>query len=223
MNDLPWFRMYSEAVDDEKLRLLAFEDRWHFVAILCLKAQGTLDSGAPFLERRIATKLGLQPAQLDEVKRRLMEVSLIDTDYQPLKWGKRQFKSDHSAAERKRNQRDRERGRDSHDDVTTDDCDSLCLEQSRAETEQKQSRVEKRSTRLPDDFSLTDERRLVAEAERLPADRTFAKFCDYWRSAPGAKGRKLDWDATWRNWCRNDRDRGGVVTNKNSNDRAAIP
>jgi hypothetical protein len=64
-----------------------------------------------------------------------------------------------------------------------------------------------RATRLPDDFSLTSERILVAEAEKLPAERTFAKFCDYWRSAAGAKARKHDWDATWRNWCRSEADR----------------
>lgn len=29
-----------------------------------------------------------------------------------------------------------------------------------------------------------------------------AKFVDYWRGAPGAKGRKTDWPATWRNWMR---------------------
>lgn len=29
-----------------------------------------------------------------------------------------------------------------------------------------------------------------------------AKFCDYWNSMPGQKGVKLDWPATWRNWCR---------------------
>jgi hypothetical protein len=33
------------------------------------------------------------------------------------------------------------------------------------------------------------------------------KFRDYWRAKPGAGGRKLDWDATWRNWCRNAEDR----------------
>jgi len=30
-----------------------------------------------------------------------------------------------------------------------------------------------------------------------------AKFRDYWNSQPGQKGVKLDWAATWRNWCRN--------------------
>jgi hypothetical protein len=30
-------------------------------------------------------------------------------------------------------------------------------------------------------------------------------FRDYWIAAAGAKGRKADWDATWRNWIRNQR------------------
>jgi hypothetical protein len=81
-----------------------------------------------------------------------------------------------------------------------------------------------RATRLPTDFQLTDERRLVAEAERLPAERTFAGFVDYWRAAAGAKARKLDWDATWRTWCRRavDMKTGGGVPNgdrRNSTER----
>jgi hypothetical protein len=36
------------------------------------------------------------------------------------------------------------------------------------------------------------------------------QFVDYWTSVPGAKGRKLDWAATWRNWMRKaHQDRGG--------------
>lgn len=27
-------------------------------------------------------------------------------------------------------------------------------------------------------------------------------FVDYWRGVPGARGRKRDWNATWRNWIR---------------------
>lgn len=63
-----------------------------------------------------------------------------------------------------------------------------------------------RATRIPEDFELTPERRIVAEAETLPADRTFAQFVDHWRSASGSKARKVDWDATWRNWCRREAD-----------------
>lgn len=61
--------------------------------------------------------------------------------------------------------------------------------------------------RLPQSFELTEERRKVAIGERIDPDRTFAKFCDHWKSASGARARKSDWDATWRNWCRTDADR----------------
>lgn len=44
MSNMPRFRAYTEMVDDEKLRLLAFEDRWHYVALLCLKGQGVIAS-----------------------------------------------------------------------------------------------------------------------------------------------------------------------------------
>jgi hypothetical protein len=32
-------------------------------------------------------------------------------------------------------------------------------------------------------------------------------FKDYWIAQPGAKGRKTDWQATWRNWIRKSRER----------------
>jgi uncharacterized protein YdaU (DUF1376 family) len=38
-------------------------------------------------------------------------------------------------------------------------------------------------------------------------EATFAGFTDYWRACPGAKGRKSDWFATWRNWCRREAER----------------
>lgn len=58
------------------------------------------------------------------------------------------------------------------------------------------------ATRLPVDFGLTPERRAIAEAEKADPEREFAQFTDHFRAAPGVKGRKNDWDATWRNWCR---------------------
>lgn len=106
---LPWFRAYTEMIDDEKLRLLAFEDRWHFIALLCLKGQGLLDEGGPLLMRKVGVKLGLDTRTLEEVARRLAEVGLIDQDsLQPLAWDKRQMKSD-SSAERVKAYRERKK------------------------------------------------------------------------------------------------------------------
>lgn len=64
-----------------------------------------------------------------------------------------------------------------------------------------------RATRLPGDWTLTPERRAIAEAERVDPERTFAKFTNHWKSASGAKARKVDWEATWRNWCMTENDR----------------
>ncbi|AXE31610.1 hypothetical protein DK842_17905 [Chromobacterium phragmitis] len=97
--NLPWLRLYTEMVDDEKLRLLAFEDRWHYVALLCLKGSGLLDDAcsADLKQRRVAVKLGLSVREVEEVARRLAEVELIDRDtLQPLGWEGRQFPSDKS-------------------------------------------------------------------------------------------------------------------------------
>lgn len=45
----------------------------------------------------------------------------------------------------------------------------------------------------------------AAEAERIAES-----FRDYWHAAPGQKGVKLDWSATWRNWIRTEAQRRGV-------------
>lgn len=60
-----------------------------------------------------------------------------------------------------------------------------------------------RGTRLPDDFPLAAE--MIAWArENTPTCgiSDHDAFCDYWRAVPGAKGKKLDWISTWRNWMR---------------------
>lgn len=104
---MKWFRMYIEAVDDEKLRLLAFEDRWHFVALLCCKGAGILDRKDHLTRRKVALKLGLSEREIDEVARRLAEVGLIDQEtLEPLAWAHRQYESD-TSTERVREYRKR--------------------------------------------------------------------------------------------------------------------
>lgn len=97
----PWFRLYTETIDDEKLGLLAFEDRWHFIAILCLKGKGLLDSerDRELLGRKVAFKLGVTVQELENITRRLSRMGLIDADtLQPLAWDDRQMHSDSSTA-----------------------------------------------------------------------------------------------------------------------------
>lgn len=110
MKSQPWLRLYTDIIDDEKLGLLAFEDRWHFMALLACKGRGLLDrdESPELMRRKIALKLGLVVRELDEVARRLSEVGLIDREtLQPLAWDKRQFNSDNST-ERVRAYRERQ-------------------------------------------------------------------------------------------------------------------
>lgn len=110
MKKLPWFRAYTEMVDDEKLRLLAFEDRWHFVALLCLKGQGVLSNEDPLMMRKVAVKLGIDARTLEDVARRLAEVGLIDQEtLQPLNWDSRQMSSDTDPTNAERQRRYRKR------------------------------------------------------------------------------------------------------------------
>lgn len=65
----------------------------------------------------------------------------------------------------------------------------------------------KTGTRVPDPFPLTDDlltwvRTDCPDVPRSEHDR----FMDFWRGQPGAKGRKVDWPATWRNWMRRTQD-----------------
>jgi len=63
-----------------------------------------------------------------------------------------------------------------------------------------------RATRLPANFIPDESLRAWFAAEQLhhvvDVRTEHAKFVDYWLGAPGVKGRKHDWPATWRNWMR---------------------
>lgn len=66
----------------------------------------------------------------------------------------------------------------------------------------------KKGHRLPDDFEPDSE---LIEWAREHAPTTsradHEQFVDYWRGVPGAKGRKVDWRATWRTWMRREHER----------------
>ena len=68
-----------------------------------------------------------------------------------------------------------------------------------------------RATRLPTDWQPTEEMIEFCKTERpeLQIKAVADSFRDYWVSVAGAKGRKADWLATWRNWVRNQRTQSG--------------
>jgi len=93
-----WFRTYAEIINDPKLLLIAPSDRWYFIGILAMKCSAVLDKTPPEkLDRVICQQLRLTNDEWNECSRRLRDEGLIDSDYQPINWNKRQFKSDTSS------------------------------------------------------------------------------------------------------------------------------
>lgn len=86
-------------------------------------------------------------------------------------------------------------------------------------TANRQETEEARASRLPKNWALPDEwGKWAVENHGWSGAHTMHVaecFRDYWIAKPGKDGRKTDWEATWRNWCRNQRGngaaKGGVV------------
>ncbi len=62
----------------------------------------------------------------------------------------------------------------------------------------------KQATRLTIEFDLPEHWRqwTLNTCPGLKPATVAEEFRDYWIAQPGQKGVKLDWFATWRNWCR---------------------
>lgn len=101
--------------------------------------------------------------------------------------------------------------RDQTDDASPDgsadseDPDSFPAEQERPKAKARAS-DSSRGSRLPDDWVLPKawgewavaEAGWTADEIRREADR----FHDHWKAQSGQRGRKADWQSTWRNWIR---------------------
>lgn len=190
-----WFRFYTEFAFDPKVQLLSETLQRRFMMLLCCAAAGITPTTSV---SQVNFVLRIPVSEIDETRSTLVAAGLIDDTWFPTNWDKRQYQSDSSTS---RVQRFRKLKEERFNAVTETPSEQSRTEQSRTE------QIRARATRLPDDFTLTPERVEIAKTEGCDPERTFAKFTDYWRAASGAKARKVDWDATWRNWCRNDHDR----------------
>jgi hypothetical protein len=226
-----WFRHYSGMMRDEKLVSVAVKSKqpveriiWVYGAILESAAEVNDDGRYCFDAAEAAYFLRADEADILAIIEALTVANRL-ADGAVVKWSDRQFQSDKSAT-RQAAYRGRKRNQDSDGDNRRQDGDGqqqdsdggvtvrdggVTPPDTDTDTEEKKeepngSSKEKRGTRLPDDFYPDATAQELAEKLKLTASESqeaFENFLDYWRSVPGAKGVKLDWQATFRNWLRN--------------------
>jgi hypothetical protein len=117
------------------------------------------------------------------------------------------------SAEEKRKRKDRERKRNSTE-IPRNSTESTEIPNGASISKdlKKDSKRQNRGTRIAPDWTLTDGERSFAKLEGFSdweIQREAQKFRDFWTACAGAKGVKLDWTATWRQWIRNGADRTG--------------
>lgn len=103
---MKWFKVHNDIIHDPKIRALAFEDRWHFVALMALMNDGTLEESGKVKDTLIEVALGLHGVDLNNLKNRLMDLRLIGENWHPLQWDWRQAGSDPAHALRQRKYRE---------------------------------------------------------------------------------------------------------------------
>lgn len=109
---MPWFRVYTDFLFDSKIIELDFQDQRHFICLLALKSKGILDQSFSSLEKLdslVASLLRVEQKIIGGIKKRLISVGLIDENWQPLAWAKRQRRSDQDPTNAERQRRYRER------------------------------------------------------------------------------------------------------------------
>lgn len=99
------------------------------------------------------------------------------------------------------------RGKQSSSNATAGPEQPLTFNQGSSPSLRSGEGARTRGTRLSDDWlpQGDDWNEAIQRLGSQGAHHELAKFRDHWKAAPGQRGVKLDWDATWRNWVRNAR------------------
>lgn len=198
-----WFRLYAEFATDPKVQMMSEVMQRRLIMLFCLRCSDVTVTAS---DEEIAFQMRISVEELAETKALFVRKGFIDSAWNVVKWDKRQFASDSSAA-RTRAYRDRRRNNDVTSHVT--ECD--VLEQNR--TEQIQNRVTRKrapKTSLADDFAVSE--RVKAWAIEKGYSR-LSEHLDAFKAKAKANGYTyVDWDSAFMEAIRNDWARLRVTT-----------
>jgi hypothetical protein len=224
---MDWFRWWHGTVTDPKFQWVARRSGQSLAAVIAVWAallecastatQGNADATrgnvASFDCNDWDVALNLEDGSVLKIFTAMEQKTLIE-EKKIVAWEKRQPKREDtgnpntgalSSTERSRLRREKlKREATECNDVQRDATLGNDREEESRE-EKKETKAEARAARLPDDWVPDSDDVTFCRTERpdLNISSVADQFRDYWVAQPGAKGRKLDWRATWRNWVRN--------------------
>ena len=231
---IDWFRWHHGSVTDPKFQLVARKSKQALASVIAVWAF-VLEQASASEERgtfgsidgeAIDCLLGLEDGATGAILAAMGERGLVEDGFVSA-WEKRQPKrerTDNTSTERSRAYRAKQHQAQQADDeqrhATPEmgDATPCNATQHQKKPRGEESREEEKTvgapsakspagSALPKNWILPAQWAAWAQGERpdLDPNRVADEFRDYWIAKPGKEGRKADWEATWRNWVRNQR------------------
>ena len=214
---MKWLRLYSEVLDDPKVQQLHPAMFKHWVNLLCLASQ-TDEGGTLPDEESIAFRLRVRKTELHKILDTLFAAGLLDRDENSTtparlsvhKWSERQRKSDDVSQRVARH-----RAGNSGNETLQDTLPKRTVEEDTEEEKNRQEERERKNVTADKPPSRTPKPQPMPMPDGFepPIDWAWQELSltpqvviaemDKMRDWALSKGeRKLDWQATARNWLR---------------------
>ena len=227
--NIQWFRWHHGSVTDPKFKLIAHKAKQSLATVIAvwaflLEQASASDERGAFGDvdcESLDCLLGLDDGATAAIMLAMEGRGLVEGGYVSA-WEKRQPKRervDENSTERSRAFRQKKHQETPEDNDATPSNATQHQETPRVEKRREEKRREEEKTEeapsakspagsaLPKNWILPAQWAAWAQGERpdLDPNRVADEFRDYWIAKPGKEGRKADWEATWRNWVRNQR------------------
>jgi len=207
-----WLRLWHDMPNDPKWRTISRASKQPIACAIAVyihilvSASNATERGRTHdvCSEDIASALDMECEQVDQIIE-AMQGRVLDGDLVS-GWAKRQVEREDGAAERAKAWREAQKLKKLDDLNATErnrthDERKQTLDKDKDTDKSNTGRTTARGYRLPENFDLDFQFAVDLGIQNTLEEAN--KFRDYWKSQPGQKGVKLDWQATWRNWCRN--------------------
>ena len=209
----PWFRLYAEFAHDPKVQMLSETDQRRLILVFCLRCNGDVT----LQDEEVAFQLRISNESWATTKSLFVAKGFINEVNQVLNWDKRQFVSDSSTERVARHRKAKKLECNVTVTPPDTDTDTEKTEDIPPSLTVVPKKTASKGIRLPEDWKLPKAWGEWALGER-PAwssedvRQCSLRFADFWHAKAGKDAVKLDWQATWRNWVRNDKAPAGAST-----------